>query len=67
MLHRVCNMQDLTPMRRLLALVSAIIFVDAMLFTALPPLVPAAPGTGSTPAAAACFTPSSCAPEPTFV
>src|SRR3990170_691799 len=40
MLHRPCNMQDLTPMRRLLALVSAIIFVDAMLFTALTPLVP---------------------------
>jgi MFS family permease len=37
-------MQDLTPilasMRRLLALVSAIIFVDALLFTALTPLVP---------------------------
>ena len=40
MLHGPCNMQDLTPMRRLLALVSAIIFVDAMLFTALTPLVP---------------------------
>jgi len=44
MLHRECNTQDLTPypgrMRRLLALVSAIIFVDAMLFTALTPLVP---------------------------
>jgi MFS family permease len=37
-------MQDLTPilasMRRLLLLVSSIIFVDAMLFTALTPLVP---------------------------
>jgi len=38
------NMQDLTPIlagvRRLLVLVSSIIFVDAMLFTALTPLIP---------------------------
>jgi len=35
-----CTMQDLTPLRRLLVLVSTIIFVDVMLFTALTPLVP---------------------------
>src|SRR3990170_9167498 len=44
MLQRRRNMQDLTPIlagvRRLLALVSSIIFVDAMLFTALTPLIP---------------------------
>jgi len=40
MLHGTCNMQDLTPMRRLLLLVSSILFVDAMLFVALIPLVP---------------------------
>ena len=44
MLQRRRNMQDLTPIlagvRRLLVLVSSIIFVDAMLFTALTPLIP---------------------------
>jgi len=44
MLHLQRTMQDLTPIlagvRRLLLLVSSIIFVDALLFTALTPLVP---------------------------
>ena len=44
MLHGACKMQDLTPIlaavRRLLLLVCAIVFVDAMLFGALTPLVP---------------------------
>jgi MFS family permease len=36
-----CCARSLTTVRRLLALVSSIIFVDALLFTALTPLVPA--------------------------
>lgn len=39
-MHFFCKSEGVTPLRRLVVLVSAIIFVDVMLFTALTPLVP---------------------------